>query len=117
MKTRVPFLSILALSVATALGVVACDKTLHLSDFDTSCQKDSDCIAVYVGPPACCEASSPNAAINVSDQAKYDSEVHAQGLTCNVECGAFGPIPVPVCSAGTCALTFVDGGAPVDGGP
>lgn len=104
----------LALSLAAAFSAAACSKTISITDFDTSCQKDSDCIAVYIGPPMCCSSSSPNAAINVSDQAKYDSEIQAQGIMCNVECIGFQP-PTPVCSSGTCALTFIDGGAP-DGG-
>jgi hypothetical protein len=113
MKTLAPFLSLLALSLVAAFSAAACSKTISLTDFDTSCQKDSDCIAVYIGPPECC--AGPNAAINASDQAKYDAEISAQGHVCDAECGAFGPTPVPVCSAGTCELTFGDGGAP-DGG-
>lgn len=116
MKTLVPFLSILGLSVAAALSAEACSKTASITDFDTSCQQDSDCIAVYIGPPVCC--SGMNAAINASDLAKYDAEIAAQdrGFVCNVACiEPPGPTPVPACSAGTCELAFVDGGGPDSG--
>jgi hypothetical protein len=111
MKTPVPFLSLLALSLAAAFSAAACSKAISITDFDTSCQKATDCIAVYIGPPGCC--TEPNASINAADQAKYDAEIDAQdeGSMCNVECGSF-PIPTPVCSAGTCELPSGDGGVP-----
>jgi len=114
MKILVPFLSILAVSLGAAFSAAACSKTVSITDFDTSCQKAGDCIAVYIGPPECC--AGVNAAINASDQAKYDAEIAAQdkGFTCNVACFR-GLIAVPVCSAGTCEVTFVDGG-PTDAG-
>jgi hypothetical protein len=77
--------------------------TISLSNYDTSCQVDSDCTAVVVGPIGCC--SCPNAAINKADLAKYqvdfDATVHEQ--VCTVECGACFT-QATVCSHGTCAL-------------
>jgi hypothetical protein len=114
MKTLVLFLSLLAVSLAGAVGAAACNKSISITDFDTSCQKASDCIAVYIGPPACC--SEPNAAINASEQAKYEAEVAAEGSgsVCNVACVEL-PMPAPVCSAGTCELGSADSGAPDSG--
>jgi hypothetical protein len=42
MKTPVPFLSILALSLAAAFSAAACSKAISITDFDTSCQTEID---------------------------------------------------------------------------
>jgi hypothetical protein len=78
-------------------------KVPELGDFDTSCQADSDCLAVYIGTPACC--AEDNAAINKSDQAKYEAEMAAQGAqTCNEACVEF-PSQTLACTQGKCTLT------------
>ena len=110
MKIVAPLLSRLALSLAAAFGAAACDKTISLSDFDTSCKTDSDCIPAYVGAAVCCP--SPNAAINVSDQAKYEAELDAleEGGSCHVGCFAGQP-EIAFCHAGTCAIEPEQSGA------
>jgi hypothetical protein len=78
-------------------------KPLTLGEFDTSCQVDSDCIAVFIGTPACC--AMDNAAINKADQASYTAAYAAQGpVPCTEACVGFGA-ETPVCDQGTCALT------------
>jgi hypothetical protein len=71
-----------------------------IADFDTSCVRDSDCVAVTTGDvcPGACLCGG--ATINVADQSRYEQMV--QGVATG-ECNC--PLePVPQCVAGTCTV-------------
>jgi hypothetical protein len=80
--------------------------TLQPSAYDTSCQVDSDCVAVSLGNVCAdmCAGICPNAAIRSSESARYNADLaaapasHTSGVACSC---AFGPA---VCRAGACAV-------------
>jgi hypothetical protein len=100
---------LLGLAAACSSGGGGGAKVPELSDFDTSCQADSDCLAVYIGAPGCCTWN--NAVINKSDQAKYEAEVAAEGPAPPCDEACTNPtLLVPVCAQGTCAIAKVSCG-------
>ena len=78
----------------------ACD--LVASSYTTTCIADTDCTAVWLGNACTSTCFCPNASINASSKAKYQSDFDATNHENNVcTCPAF---PDPVCCNGTCAL-------------
>lgn len=90
------------------------------SSYDPSCHADSDCVAIGVGTlctngPSC---MCPAAAINVRDQATYESDLKAIESTITpgpggCHCPYFGS---PRCSANHCVLCGGASGSCPDGG-
>jgi hypothetical protein len=93
-------------AVAFALLLPGCGiTTVSLSDYNTSCSVDTDCMAVAVGEV--CGCACANAAINRSDSSRYLSDFsaarsHCSGPECRADCAA----PKLSCSAGTCKLSY-----------
>ena len=86
-----------------ALAACAQDTTILLSDFDTSCAKDQDCIVVQTGNICGCDCG--NSAINVKGSAAYQSEFDDKGTHCTAKtfCGC-SDFPSAVCRQGQCAF-------------
>jgi hypothetical protein len=116
---RTPSIGIrLGSAVALALGLlVACGGsggdsggggTVLASSFDQSCSKASDCVPVYSGAVVCCGGACDGAAINKSDEAKYEAAVMAAraqldctGVPCSdIACA----IPTATCESGKCVV-------------
>jgi hypothetical protein len=80
----------------SACGSKSCSPA---SDYDQSCTQDWDCVGITEGQ--LCEEGCigcVNAAINVRDQAKYESAVSFYAGTCSCP-------GVPIgCNAGTCGI-------------
>jgi hypothetical protein len=94
----------------TALGLTAwaCATNVPLSDFDTSCVHDADCIEVQVGDACECTCGG-NAAINVSSEAAYNSLFAERRSHCQSAafCDCSPPVDGgahPVCAQGQCAI-------------
>src|SRR5262245_17102942 len=94
-----------SLVAVLALVLVACltDTTINLSDFDTSCVQDQDCVTVQVGDICGCDCG--NAAINAKDLLAYRAELAETGSHCTVKsfCECQGS-PSAVCTAGRCVF-------------
>jgi hypothetical protein len=117
----------LGASVLLAFGLlVACgsatNDTIHVTSYDQSCTKDTDCVAVLTGTIGCCGGDC--GAINKTAQAQYQAALAS--VTASVQCGDFSCPATDcsffpaVCNAGKCALPkCAQGGAdicPRDGG-
>jgi len=76
---------------------------VDVSEYDQACALGEDCIAVVDGDPCC---GCPNAAVNKSEAARYQSEVADCPELCDLDCGK---AVVVSCQQGTCALG--EGGA------
>lgn len=91
---------------AAALCLSGCGSTtVNLSDYNTSCTVDADCMAVTVGDV--CGCSCGNAAINRSDAARYRSDYslarsHCTGPECLADC----IVPKVTCSTGICKHSY-----------
>jgi hypothetical protein len=91
------------------LGLLACPTNVPLSDFNTSCVHDTDCVLVFVGDACGCDCGV-NAAINVAEQGAYESEFAARRNHCQsksfCECVflADAGSPSAVCVQGQCAF-------------
>jgi hypothetical protein len=72
-----------------------------LSSFDTSCQKDTDCVEVTTGTLCLDGCLCGGSAINASSQAAWENDV--MGLGSGTACPCPGS-PPPVCVSGTCTL-------------
>src|ERR1051325_1974274 len=70
-----------AAAAFAAFAVAACSgAALTLSDYDTACQEDVDCVGVYIGD--CSSCMCPNAAIAKTDLPKYEGDARA------LDCGS-----------------------------
>jgi hypothetical protein len=90
----------LALVASGAAWVAACGAApLDIADYDRSCKKASDCVAVYIG--GCGGCACPNAAINQRDEPRYRSDFDALGCA-----GTACPCVAepPICKSGVCAV-------------
>lgn len=93
-------------ALVVVLLVAGCgNTTVSLTDYNTSCTADADCMAVTVG--SVCGCSCGNAAINRTDAVRYHSDhtaarSHCSGPECLADCAA----PKLSCSSGTCKLTY-----------
>jgi hypothetical protein len=108
-----------------ATGVSCLDpqvQTIQASNYDQSCDADTDCIAVAEGnfcvPGA---ANCPSAAISKSAQPRYQSDVaNTNAAFCSApsscDASSCGTSMGPSCVKGTCELTCPPGGAGTDGG-
>jgi hypothetical protein len=78
---------------------------LSSDDYTHSC---TDCLAVYVGPIGCCGIGCPNAAINVSAQPQYMTDLASRTPNCfpGSACISTGPCTNGriACENGTCVL-------------
>jgi hypothetical protein len=116
MTFRAPVFAVLLALLAACSG----SEILSVSNYDTSCKQDSDCVAVFVGQYGCCRC--PNAAIDASDEAQYQADVAAaasQYGVCDVACPACPDAVVAACVAGKCGVTEPSGtcgATPCDGG-
>jgi hypothetical protein len=103
-----------ALSIFLVLAAVggcgaSATHSVTASDFQQSCSVDSDCVAVYEGTLGCCGPGCPNAAINQTSHAAYDSTVSSRTPTCSPADPCVGLTAVicragAVCANGTCAF-------------
>jgi hypothetical protein len=81
---------------------------ITLANYDTSCQRDDDCIAVKTGAVSWC-CGCDNSAINTSDHAKYladFAEATTPHQVCSAACVTCS-VETPACQSGTCALVPV----------
>ena len=51
------------------------DVSIKASDYDQSCEQDSDCIGIGEGNGCDCRVVCQNAAINVADEAKWREDL------------------------------------------
>jgi len=81
---------------------------ISLANYDTSCQRDDDCVAIETGAVSGC-CGCDNSAINTSDHARYladFAEATTPHQVCNADCVSC-PVEMPACRSGTCALVPV----------
>jgi hypothetical protein len=101
MKGALVSVSVLVAALKTSASTSACGSKscLPASDYDQSCTQDSDCVGIAEGD-LCTEGciGCVNAAINVRDQAKYQSAVSGYADSCSCPAVLIG------CNAGTCGL-------------
>jgi hypothetical protein len=101
-------------STAPTAPISCSSPSIELSNYDQSCARDSDCVAIGVGP-ACvpCDLSCPNAAVNVAAHGKYLADVAmtpAASITgCTVSCAL--AVVGPCCSGGKCHAGSICSGA------
>jgi hypothetical protein len=105
-----PALGLLLLGLCSA----GCSDTtavvnISASDYNQSCSKNSDCMLIDEGSSCC--AGCGNAAINVSDAAKYNAAAAQRQATCKAQlCPEIACIfSLAVCSAGKCAACHSPG--------
>jgi hypothetical protein len=101
MKGALVSVFVLVAALKTSASTSACGgkSCLPASDYDQSCTQDSDCVGITEGE-LCTQGciGCVNAAINVRDQAKYQSAVSGFSGTCSCPSVFIG------CNAGTCGL-------------
>lgn len=75
---------------------------IRASDYNQSCIADADCVLIDEGSSCC--TSCGNAAINKSDQAKYQAAAQQRQNTCvKMACPAIACVfSTPYCNAGKC---------------
>jgi hypothetical protein len=98
----------------TSASTTACSNSCSIaaSDYDQSCAVDTDCVGITAGD--LCDGrctNCVNAAINVRDQAKYQSDFSSK-VRKEVECPC--PAGVVSCHAGTCIPGMFFPVAPAD---
>jgi hypothetical protein len=90
-------------------SVASC--TLLGSAYDQSCQRDSDCVAVFLGDVCSdvCHGVCANAAINVRDDARYNADLNAvpQSPPSNMKTACSCAFGLAVCHAGSCAIGHI----------
>jgi hypothetical protein len=93
------FVLVAALKTSASTSACGSKSCLPASDYDQSCTQDSDCVGIAEGD-LCTEGCTDciNAAINVRDQAKYQSAVSGYAGSCSCPAVLIG------CNAGTCGL-------------
>jgi hypothetical protein len=85
---------------APSTGSAEC--SISASDYDQSCKVDSDCVDVFEGQLCGSNCRCPNATINQSAQARYESVVsHADAGVTTCFCPCFGPSR---CEQGVCVF-------------
>jgi hypothetical protein len=91
------------------LALAACGSgmstTIQPNHYDTSCQADVDCSAVFVGDPCTTACQCTNAAINVADLPRARSELAAAEGRCTGSrpvCNMACTVPVAACIQGVC---------------
>ncbi len=101
---RAPRLEWLSAALVAALLSAHCNTnrscTINASSYNTSCTKDSDCVAVFSGSFCGHTCACENAAINVSAQAQYEADLSSEGPP---ECPCPAS-PAVACDRGACAL-------------
>ncbi len=95
MRWRLTLLSMAVLLVTVLLA--GCSTTLDADDYERSCGRNSDCVAILVGDM--CECSCDMSAINILDADRYQEDRDA--ISCGSDCGAC-PGALAVCRAGLC---------------
>ena len=93
----------------------AAPAVMTVTNYDTTCSEDSDCVAVYQGV-VCQACLCPNAAVNRKDLENYSKDLEKAGTDCtrdDIECAPCAP-QVAGCDAKTnrCGLgvSSADGG-------
>jgi len=80
---------------------------ITVTNYDTTCSEDSDCVAVYQGV-VCQACLCPNAAVNRKDLENYSKDLEKAGTDCSRDDVACGPCETQMagCDAKTkrCAL-------------
>ena len=109
----------LALPLALACSSSASPAPIRATDYDTSCLVATDCVEIVVGDVCGCPGCG-GGAINVKDQAKYESDYSSRRASCSTPSGGC-PAYACVCSslacvAHTCAVVSCqyDAGGPGD---
>jgi hypothetical protein len=106
----------LALSLGALMILSQCGgkDSISLSDYNTRCRVDSDCVVISTGSHCPC-ANCGDAAINRADYGKYqeDSAKIDDNCTEKAHCADCPGPPPAYCSAGVCALGAItyDAGA------
>jgi hypothetical protein len=81
--------------------------TLQLSNYETTCSTEADCIAAFVGDPCETTCQCPNAALNQADFPREQSDLMAVTALCATPpatCTMACPSPAPTCTKGVCGL-------------
>jgi hypothetical protein len=104
--------AILVISGATSCSseCSSADSTINARDYDRNCTTDADCIVIHEGDMCLtsCEKYCGNAAISISDQARYERD-----RADNIGVGDFGGAMVcescpynyaAFCDAGACSI-------------
>jgi hypothetical protein len=82
--------------------------TISASSYDQSCTKASDCVGIATGPVTCCgNDGCDNAAINKSDESKYEADLVADHPTdcTGTACPALACAPPTLgCVGGMCKV-------------
>jgi hypothetical protein len=103
MKTHLLCFALLGLTTA-------CGGTVTASHYTQTCSQDNDCTPIYSGELCQVCGGCANAAINVSDRARYDADVKAISGSCPPRlgppalCSACRAPAGAKCVANTCAL-------------
>lgn len=116
------FARLVLMSTASSLSLFAACNTNHelvASDYDQTCQQDSDCVAIFQGELGCCGGGCPNAAISRANYGKYQMDVASRQQRCDPAPPCIGVTCFPcsaACVAGRCAIAGCaseecDGGA------
>ena len=107
----------LAAAALVALTVAGCSHELSALDYDMSCTKDSDCVAIQEGAVAnCCGFNNcgDNAAINKADFQQYLSDYKAEAGSCagrscpNIECMPPQVTCAPFPGHRSCAVLMIE---------
>lgn len=78
---------------------------INYADYNTTCEMDSDCIAVGTGDV--CDCFCDGSAINVEDREEYNAVIDELSEECGYspDCAACPP-GTAYCDEGTCAVQY-----------
>ena len=77
---RVQILRITVYSILLYCANLACAPTLSSDDYNTSCEKDEDCVVIPAGNV--CDCTEPKGSVNVNEKDKYYSDYNELRSTC-----------------------------------
>ena len=97
---RMTFGALLGITMVLSLASAGCDTEIAVTDYDTTCSVDADCVAVTIGD--LCKCSCEAGAINKKDQASYDED--RLTIACAAVCSPCPPYADPVCRGGICSM-------------
>jgi len=113
MKGAILVAGALVLVLKTSVSTTACKScSIAASDYDQSCTVDTDCVGIATGD--LCDGQCTDcvtAAINVRDQAKYQSDFSSK-VSKEVNCPC--PSGDVACNAGTCGPATIFPVPPAD---
>ncbi len=99
-------------------GTTSPPQPIHASDYNQKCASATDCVAINEGDPCGCP-SCGNAAVNKSDQAKFNADFDARRKQCTgpaVFCPASCIYSETSCVAGACGVCHSSGCGVADAG-